>query len=245
MARVVSLSGCAKMSFKATAKLDVRYSFTSQFLVGSAMFAQRAREIEDDSQTISEENRTLHRALVVSAIIQSVAALEAEISEVVIHGPGHHLGSNGIDKDARDFLMPLKDVLLDRSRTLECYERILHLLRKPVDKGTEPFQSATTLVHLRNGLIHYKSRWGKDLESEDLIKALRILNFKAPPFVQASQNFFPHHVLCSSCASWAVTTAKKFIDCFYARLNIQSPLRPYESRIAVPAILRESKSKKN
>lgn len=200
MARVVPVSGHMKARFTMTAKVDVRYSFTAQFLLGAAMFARRAREIEDTIKSVTTETQAEHRAFVVSTIMQSVSALEAGISEIIIHGPGQHLGSNGIDKDARDFLLPLAKVLDDCS-SLERYEIVLHLLQKPsLCRGAEPLQSAAILVRLRNELIHYKSLWGKELESKKLIKQLKQLRFEAPPFISKSQNFFPHKILCSSCA---------------------------------------------
>ncbi len=87
------------------ATADTRYSFTAQFLRGGAIFARRAHEIEA-SASVSEELRSEHVACVVGAITQAAAALEAEIYEVLIHGPGHHLGSNGINTTARGFLLP-------------------------------------------------------------------------------------------------------------------------------------------
>jgi hypothetical protein len=187
MARVVSLSGRIEARFKMTAKLDVRYSFTAQFLVGASLFAQRAREIEDTIQSVTDNIQTDHRALVVSTIMQSVAAIEAEISEIIIHGPGHHLGSNGMDKDARDFLLPLANVL-DNCPSLERYELVLHLLRKSsLNRGAKPFQAAAILVRLRNELIHYKSVWGKELESKKFIKQLKQL-LDLPPKNCASCN---------------------------------------------------------
>jgi hypothetical protein len=115
---------------------DIRYSFTAQFLRGAAIFAKQAHEMENAaSQRADEEFIYEHRACVVASITQSVAALEAEISEVMDHGPGHHLGSNSIDVNGRDFLHPLSD-MIDRERTLDRYELVLHLLKKPsLDKG--------------------------------------------------------------------------------------------------------------
>src|SRR5258706_10562543 len=89
------------MAIRATA--DTRYSFTAQFLRGGAIFARRAHEIET-SANVSEELRSEHVACVVGAVTQAAAALEAEIYEILTHGPGHHLGSNGINATARDFL---------------------------------------------------------------------------------------------------------------------------------------------
>jgi hypothetical protein len=50
--------------------------------------------------------KLVYVACVVDAVIPAAAALEAEISEVLLHGPSHHLASNGQIATARDFLSP-------------------------------------------------------------------------------------------------------------------------------------------
>jgi hypothetical protein len=222
----------------ASATADVRYSFTAQFLRGAALFAQQAREIEDAAgQDTDESTKSEHRANVVAAIMQSVAALEAEVSEVLFHGPGHHLGSNGIDHVARDFLRPLVE-MIDRQETLRRYELVLHLLKKPVlDRGVQPYQGADLLVKLRNELVHYKSRWGQEMERQKLFERLRQLRFENPPFIPYhGTNFFPHQLLSSSCASWAMSTTTEFISTFYSLLGFPSPLEPHKEALSIPPI---------
>ncbi|RXG84215.1 hypothetical protein EAS61_39580 [Bradyrhizobium zhanjiangense] len=46
-------------------------------------------------------------------------------------------------------------------------------------------------------------------------------------------NFFPHRFLSASLASWSVTTSVKFIDAFYHRLSIASPLDAHSSHLIV------------
>jgi hypothetical protein len=106
----LQVTGTAMAMATARATPQTRYSFTAQFLRGSAIFARRAHEIEK-LKDASEELQADHLALVVGAITQAAAALEAEISEVLIHGPGHHLGSNGVNSGARDFLFPLAETI--------------------------------------------------------------------------------------------------------------------------------------
>lgn len=80
---------------------DVRTSMTGQFLMASAMQARAAQAIEAKPMAdVLENDQVAHRGFVVGAIMQSTAALECEIWEVMIYGPGHHLGSNGIDLEA-------------------------------------------------------------------------------------------------------------------------------------------------
>ena len=218
--------------------MDVRYSFTAQFLIGSAMFAWQSRRMEENmGEKITDDMRFDHRAFVVSAVMQSVASIEAEISEILLHSPGHHLGSNGIDIEARDYLIPMTD-LIDNQPTLLKYDLVLHLLRKPpIAHGVEPHQSMGTLIRLRNELVHYKSLWGQELDKKNLIKELQSLGFGPNPLYPDNVNFFPHKILSSSCASWAVTTAVNFINCFYERLNIKSPLESYSNRLKLPDVL--------
>ena len=75
--------------------------------------------------------------------MQSTAALECEVWEVTVYGPGHHLGSNGTDDEARDFLAPIAEVI-DSQSVLERYQMVLHLLkRNSLNRGGQPWQDAS------------------------------------------------------------------------------------------------------
>jgi hypothetical protein len=215
-----------------TATMDVRSSFTATFVCASAGFARRAAELEAaHSDSIDDATRIEHRGLVVAAVTQSVAALEAESWEITSYGPGHHLGSNGIDTQALNFLQPLADII-DGESVLDRYWTILHLLCKtPLDRGAQPWQDADLLVRLRNELIHYKSKWGQEMEKQKLFKSLKQLRHACPPFVKGGVNFFPHECLSAACARWAVRSAAAFLDAVYDRLGIPSPLKPYASHL--------------
>jgi len=221
----------ARVTAMATA--DTRYSFTAQFLRGAAIFTRRAHEI-DLSEHVSEELQSEHRACVVGAITQAAAALEAEIYEVLVHGPGHHLGSNGTDVTAREFLLPLANTI-DGEPTLRRYELVLHLLHKPAfDRGAQPHQRANLLIGLRNELIHYKSKWGEQMDCASIFKRLQDLKFDKPTFMSTHTNFFPHQCLSASLASWSVTTGVDFINAFYKNLSVASPLTAQAMHLTVP-----------
>ena len=88
--------------------VDFRYSFAPQFLWSSAIFARRCAEIERaHPENPDDVTKTEHRGLVTAAIMQCVAAVETEIAELIIYGPGNHLGSAETDEKARDFLAPM------------------------------------------------------------------------------------------------------------------------------------------
>jgi hypothetical protein len=209
-----------------TATLDSRYSFTIPFLRGAALFAQDAARIERSTHAdLDSPDVARHKSCVASAIMQSSAALESELWEVCVHGPGHHLGSNGIDHAAREYLKPLTE-LIDGESVLDRYDLVLHLLRKPrFDHSLRYWQDTFLLIKLRNIIVHYKSKWGQQLDGEQVIQALARLGHPRPPFFPAAGvNFFPHLCLSAACAAWGVDTAVAFLDEFYKHLGVQSPL---------------------
>jgi hypothetical protein len=207
------------------ANSDVRYGFTNQFLLASALFARRCKEIERDHPDNPDERiLTEHRGLVVAAIMQSVAAIETEAAELVMYGPEHHRGSNAVNEEARKFLAPFADVIDDQD-VLERYVLILHLLRKPLlEKGKQPWQDMATLVKLRNELVHYKSKWGSDMERQSRFDRFQQLRLAKPPFIGAGQNFFPHQCLSAARAKWAVQTAVAFLNAVDDRLEVEHRL---------------------
>ena len=208
--------------------LSVRYSFTAQYLTSSATFAKRSAQIEQANPQVADDaTQTEHRGLVAAAIMQCVAAVEAESAELTMYGPGHHLGSNGTDVNARDFLEPLA-TFIDNQSALDRYDIILRLLRKqPLVRGQQPWQDMEVLVRLRNELIHYKSKWDKDMDQQKLFATLKQLKLAKPSFVATNTNFFPHQLLGASCAAWSVRTAVAFLNRFYDQIAIRSPLDAY------------------
>jgi hypothetical protein len=150
-----------------------RYTFTGQFLEASAIFVRRLQAIEAQTDW-SESTMPEHRGLVVAVVMQSAAALETESHEICVHGPGAHLGSNGIDEEARALLAPIAKIVDDQP-TVDRFNLILHLLRRPpFPKGAEPYQSAALLIRLRNEIVHYKSAWGNEVDSKKLYSILKV-----------------------------------------------------------------------
>ena len=213
-------------------RADVRSSLTGHFLMAAAMQARTAAEIElRPAAAVTEDDKVAHRGYVVGAIMQATAALECEIWEIMVYGPGHHLGSNGIDCEARDVLAPVAEVI-DGESVLERYVLVLHLLKKKsLDRGAQPWKDASLVVRLRNEIVHYKSRWGKELERSKLFRALQDKGHPKPPFVQGNANFFPHECLSAGCASWGVQSCVAFLDAFYANIGFAGRLDPYRTRL--------------
>ena len=207
------------------ARVDTRYSFTAQFFEGAALQARSAFEIEAKPvEAMARMDKIAHRANVVGAIMQSVAALESEIWEIIHHGPGHQLGTNGVDLAARDFLLPVAEAI-ERQSVLDRYAMVLHLLsREPLDQGLEPWQDAHLIVGTRNPIVHYKSVWSTDQDRQKLLTALRNKHRAPPSFERPNVAFFPHRCLGADFAAWSVETCVAFMDAFYVRLGAPNPL---------------------
>jgi hypothetical protein len=207
-----------------SARMTTRYSFTAQYIGGSAILASRAAEIERQA-TPTGASRAEHRALVVGSVVQASSALETALAEILMHGPGHHLGTNGLDVEARDFIRPLGEVIDRHPGVLERWRVVLHVLKKPeLVRGEWPYQDADLLVGLRNELVHYRSHWEGEMHKRSLLSGLRAKKFRPPAFVKGNVNDFPHNILGADCARWACQTAVDFLDHVYAQLGIRSIL---------------------
>jgi hypothetical protein len=226
----VSETGSAIATFAA----DTRYTFTCQYLESSAIFIRRARAIEaTSSEQTDDTTRCEYLGLLCAVIMQCAAALETEAHEICVYGPGANFGwkSNDTNPMIQQFLSPLADMIDDQS-TLSRFEIILHLLGKPpLDRGTEPYQSAALVVRLRNELVHYKSHWGVEIESKKLYSSLQSLGHKPPPFFShPSINFFPLRCLSADCGAWALSSVVAFMESFYTAVGTPNRFKDYQSR---------------
>lgn len=211
------------------AKLDSRYSFPAQFLSAAARMTRLARDIEARRpETVDADMRSEHLGFTSSAVMQSVAALEADSWEVLNYGPGHHMGSSESNSNAMAIIDPLSETL-ENLDALKRYAAVIHLLGKPAfDRGAQPWQDAQLLIRLRNEITHYKSRSGAEMDRASLYAALIAKATPRPPFwPERGMNFFPLHCFSAARAAWAVTTTMSLISAVYARLEVQSPLSNY------------------
>jgi hypothetical protein len=195
------------------AELETRAALSVSFLVGAGIFADRARGIEVLA-TPTPLERTEHLSLVVSAINQAVAAIESQLSDVALHGPGHHLGSSEQNTAQLGLLAPHAAEILKQSGVLPRWKATLKILGKPLSLGDRVCQQAGLLVDLRNELTHFKSYWGGALHRPGMLEALMAERFEVPAWVPAGRlvDDFPQRVLVASCARWAFLTATAFLD---------------------------------
>lgn len=212
--------------------MQIRFNFTYNFLVGAASLARLARDIDSKGIRATEEEKLQHLAFVSGSIMQSVAALESEVWSLLNHGPGHYLGSNGLDKNGAEILAIVADSL-ERESILDRYDLALKLIKRtPLDFGRQPIQDTKLLIGLRNEIMHFKSLWTSKIDRKTLFKDLEKKDPTPPSFYSGNEiNFFPLKCLTHSRAKWGVKTAIEFIDHFHVELGITSPLEGYDREL--------------
>ena len=213
-------------------EIQLRYNFTYNFLVGAAALTKLAIEIENKGKNATETERFEHKAFVAGCIMQSVAALESEVWSLLNRGPGHHLGSNELDKESKETLSIVAESF-EKESVLTKYDLILQLIRrKKLDLGAQPMQDLNLLISLRNEITHFKSLWTNELDRKKLFKTLEDNDSTPPTYCpEGRQNFFPHICLSYRRAKWGLNTVISFIDYYYGELGIKSPLDGRDRKI--------------
>lgn len=229
---------CKPLHVSNVMKMQVQYDMTNQFLMASHVFYKRAEELELALETASDQTEISrmeveHKGLIASMLMQCVSAAETAIFMVITNGPGHHLGTNGIDHDARSFLTKFEKEL-ERLSVLEKYQAVLKLLSKPeFDTGRTPHQAMQLVVAIRNELVHFKpvGVYPFEEDSEKMLKRLRSLKLKHSPFPGSKSIYFPNACLSSELGRWALTSTVQYLDCFYEMIGSGNPIQGYRDWI--------------
>ena len=210
---------------------EVSHQLSFSHIKAAAHFANLSYQIEDkyDESKSSSELLDKHRSYVIGSIITAVCYLEATINEVFTDVEDIS-SSNEWSPDVAKKM----NEEWDNERGLQLiikYERALCIVKsKSFNRGAEPYQSAASLISLRNALIHYKPEWvgtGKSYNetvNERLRQKLEKKIKKLNPMTQEGSLFFPHRCLGYGCAKWAVESSVKFSDEFFSKIGLPSNL---------------------
>jgi hypothetical protein len=151
---LLSVKAESRVAISDSVSADIRASLGPQFLLAAAFFVREAKRLEQLGGEAGDGEKMQHRAYVVGAIMQAVAAMETEVGEIVRHGPGNHLGSNGTDQEAQAFLKQFVD-FVDPLPIVRKYDVVTRLLQKKQYTGGEHLlRDANLLIDLRNELVH-------------------------------------------------------------------------------------------
>lgn len=169
-----------------------------------------------------------HRSHVTTAVLSSVAFLEAVINEVFTDAVDGQGGKRleGIREPKLALMRTLWNATEGQNRYLGILEKYALLLtaleKQPPPKDRSPHQDTEFLIRLRNDLVHFKPvTQGRD----ELTRLGHALKPRFPPnkLMQGMGNpYFPDHCLGAGCAAWAVKTAKEYADVALAEAGIRA-----------------------
>jgi hypothetical protein len=224
--------------------IEVSHQLSFSHIKAAAHFAKLSYEIEDkyDDSKDSSELFDEHRSYVIGSIITAVGYLEATINELFTYVE-YISRSNEWSPDVTQKM----NEEWDKERSLQLiikYERALCIVKsESFNRGAEPYQSAASLISLRNALIHYKPEWIGTGESynqtlnEKLRKKLENKIKKLNPMTREGSLFFPHRCLGYGCAKWAVESSLNFSNEFFSKIGLPSNLdQDYQLSLNLPEI---------
>ena len=122
---------------------------------------------------------------------------------------------------------------VDRTNILAKYQRVLAVCGKDrLAKGAEPYQSADTLIDLRNAVVHFKPEWGDELAEHARLEKRLSSKFEDCALASRATGhmvWFPGRCLGLGCANWAVGTVERFVGEFCGRLGIRGRFAEIQS----------------
>jgi hypothetical protein len=209
------------------AEVATRMNFAVQHLLAAAHFALASREVERENAGKPFGPHFDELLWTVSAcVFASVAGLEAYANEVFVDR-AETLPE--LDADVADKIWEL----CERRPVLEKFDAIYRLRGiGPLGRGSHGAQDVSALVALRNGLIHFKPQW--DTEQATHAKISRDLEGRfEPSTLIADEPIFPRRWACSSCAVWALGTARDFLLAVETSAGLPSKVGKHQDKLQV------------
>lgn len=225
-------AGSAKLTVEAKMNLSVsiRNYMAGQHLWNAQREAWLCRRRED--QLLSEINADLTlRSHAMTAVLSAVSFLEAVANEAWQDAADVEPGKQTPYTDG------MSDTAVATMRELwngkENAERMLSLLSKfqvalvcgghePMDKGSEPYQSAAVLIGLRNALVHFRPRWWHDDGRDEaaFVSKLRDKLAGRENRQPIAEPWYPNKVLAAGCADWACNSVINFARDWHGRMGL-------------------------
>jgi hypothetical protein len=232
--------------------VSIWHWFSGDQAIAAATLSRLCADLEADPPGPSdeEESRGLmwseaaqrqHRSFAIASIMSSVGFIETSMNELFASAHHDNLQVGGDLQSGQRHVLVQTAGMVENNRLLDRFQLALYLLgRPPFDRGTQPFQDAQLLVHLRNELVHYKPRWraGGDESAQTvneswLTKGLETKHLSPNPFTGAGNPFFPDKCLGHGCTAWAFRTALAFCDVFFTKIGVR-PIHDNLRSLLVP-----------
>jgi len=216
--------------------ISSRTNYSSQHIKAASFFARKAYAIQltYSNGDIFDENIMMeYRSYSSSSIFLSVAFLEAiineffcDVSDEVITGL-----SKDLDFKAITMIKRLWGQDVPRTASFRIIQKfdiaLIACEKESISKNEVLYSDITSLIQLRNALIHYEPVWNlihSDEVSTDKGLSAKLKNkFSLNPFTGLGNAFFPDKCIAHGCAEWAVNNAITFVDSFYKKIGLVPP----------------------
>jgi hypothetical protein len=198
------------------------------------LFARKAGEIESKYGTSEElreaENVSIseHNSYCISAVIVSVAYLEAAVQETKIGITRRSPLFSVNDWVHEQFKSSMSDQDFRKASTPERYQLLLRWAGyDKFNKGEAPYQPVDHLSKLRNGYVHFSPERVETVDRDETGGEYgfeeRLTNmFKLNPYTGSGNSFFPSQCMSFGCARWAIESSAEFTDEFFDQMNIDT-----------------------
>ncbi len=121
--------------------------------------------------------------------------------------------------------------LYEQKPILEKFEFALLLKSAPAfDRGGSPYQDVSTIIRLRNGLMHFKPEWFS--AQEEHAKLSKLLAYRATlcPFFLKSEPLFPRGWTSHATVKWVIRSSLEFMLEFEHRAGIKPRVAQFKGR---------------
>jgi hypothetical protein len=200
------------------ARVESGYRFAFELKNAARVMANKARAVD------GEDSFEL-RAFVTGAVILAWSSLDAALNEFILlnavepKSPLSETEKATIKAIGSEDLRPR-----GRSSTLELFNLILRLLKKPpLMENEQPYRSAEAVRLLRNELVHpipYSIVTFSENPNENLSEQPKIVRQLRQDLNLDRNAIFPRDVLNSKCADWAVRSCESFLREFVERSEV-------------------------
>ncbi len=220
------------------ARVTMRHYLSTGHLYAGRYAAENAQEREDALLQQAPLFDMRHFCSVISAVMESVAFLEAAINEVfqdVADNYQHHVSQ--LDSNCRELMAALW--IATRNGRIDILDKYDFALRfgkhGGLDKARRPYQDVKALVELRNHIAHYRpEEVGVDIEHK-LAEQLRGRFPRNALMANSGNPDFPSHLLGAGCANWSWRSARAFADEFALTMGIQLNHQRFDYGDPLPA----------
>ncbi len=212
------------LSLSVSAVVRTRMNLGLHHLLAACRFAGTIREIEErhvDDIFSDFWNEILQNALGVVAL--SVAALESYANDLYFEGS---ILKNSLSPEAAQKIAKL----IDKESILNKFDTALAIKTgKQLKHHSEIVQNISTLIKLRNAVVHFRSEWTDQQGLHEKLSKTLTHKFNPSPFLP-NEPLFPGAWASASFAQWAIRSAIDFLDYFFAELAEPSPLAKFKDR---------------